>query len=408
MGKLGGGLVAAMSVVTGTVCLSAFAGAASGATQESSFKLSSPVLIGASMNLAGEDSVSINDYYDGIKMAIGQINRAGGIGGKQVQLVRKPLSVINLGTDPGQFLAMVQSKPTVIIGIEAVAGIAPLLSVINQSKIPVMAVTPVGNTNLYAGPRSSQYLWYPQAATQAITQAGVQYFAKDLKLNKIALMATNEAYGTGSVQASESAMTKLGLKPVVVRQHTPEATDLTSDILAVKDSGANAIMDWDYPNPLAVLLKQMPQNGLNVPVMSGASANIDVNNHLVDNSQIGKLYVSQQCDPAATKGTSSALKKFIVGYQKLYNATPSADSASAYDSVYITMAAVNKAKSNTPQKVNQALDGLSVTKNVVCAPSYKADGAHVFDHTVTISKFSNDGTDSQVKVISVPPIPKQG
>ena len=41
---------------------------------------------------------------------------------------------------------------------------------------------------------------------------------------------------------------------------------------------------------------------------------------------------------------------------------------------------------------------------MACAPSYQADGAHVFGHTVTIIEFAADGSTSVATVLEVDPV----
>jgi len=394
----------AVGVVSGLGLLVSTGGPASAAT----LKLNKPILIAGAYSTAGYDVASINDYDYGVKLAIAQINQAGGIGGQKITYVQKPVSTLNLTEDVGQFLGLVQDNPTAIIGLPAVSQMSPLQSQINKAKIPILTPTPSSQETLYGGPQGSQYVWFMPAPSSAVTGAAVQYFHKSLHLNKLGIMGTDESYGMGSGQLTQTEMSKEGLKPVAVKYHATTASDLTATILAEKSAGATGILDWDYPNPLAVLLKQAPQNGLTVPIISGASANIVVENKLVSDDEIGNLYVSQPCDPVAT-GNSPALTKFAKTYQSTYHATPSSEAAGSYDAVYVIKAAIEKAKSETPQKINAAMNGITVTgaQGAVCDANYHADGAHQLDHTVTISKFNTDGTDHKVQQIQTPMIPKQ-
>lgn len=378
-----------------------------GTSGASGFTLSTPVKIGGAYEIVGESAVATNYANDGVRMAIAAINRSGGIGGKPVQYVREPLSPITLGKAPGQFLNLVQQSPTVIIGLEATAQLPVLQSEINQAKIPILAQTPANPQALYNGPQSSQYLWFVPSSSSQDAQAAVNYYVKSLKIKKIGIMGTTTSYGTGSGQASIKALTSYGLKPVAVKYHSSTATDLTSTILSMKSAGAKAILDWDYPNPLAVLLKQAPQNGLNVPIMSSDSGSIVVTYHLASGTALNNLYVTPGgCAPGAS-GVPKALTAFGKAYETKYKTAVTSLAANAYDSVFIYKAAVENAKSDAPAKVNAVLKSLSVNSGgVVCGP-YRTDGAHLMTHTVAIAKYSSTGASKLLKTVKLPPVAKQ-
>jgi len=372
-----------------------------------SFKLSSPVKIGGAYEIVGESSVATNDFNDGVELGVAAVNKAGGIGGKPVQYVREPVSTITLGKAPGQFLNLVQQNPTVIVGLVATAQYPVLQSDINQAKIPVLALSPANTQALYKGTQSSPYLWFVPSSGAEVAVAAVDYYVKTMKIKKIGIMGTNTSYGMTSGKDSAQEMKKFGLTPVATKYHSTTATDLTSTILAMKSAGAKAILDWDYPNPLAVLLKQAPQNGLTVPIMSSDSAAIAVNYKLASGPTIKNLYISPGgCLPGAT-GTSKGLTTFTKSYMAKYKTTPTSLAANAYDSVFLYKAAVEKAKSSTPAKVNAALKGLKTSQGTVCSP-YAIDGAHLGSHTVAVGKYTSSGSLKLLGTIKLPPLSQQG
>jgi|GEM_PF-860794 len=400
---LKGGVAATASLALGAVALVG-TGASSGA---GSLKLSSPVKVGGAYEIAGESAVAINNFDYGVRLAVSTINKAGGIGGKPVQYVREPVSTITLGKAPGQFLNLVQQNPTVIVGLVGTAQFPVLQSDINQAKIPVLSLSPANTQALYGGPQSSQYLWFVPPSTSEDAQASVNYYVKSLKIKKVAIMGTNTSYGMTSGKDSTKQLATFGLKPVATKYHSTTATDLTSTILAVKSAGAKGILDWDYPNPLAVLLKQAPQNGLTVPTLSSGSASIVVNNKLATGSELKNLYTAPGgCAPGAS-GVAPSLATFTKSYEAAYKGTvPDALAAAAYDSVFVYKAAVQKANSATTAKVNAALSSLKVTSGVVCG-TYQADAAHLLGHTVAFAKYTSSGTSKFLQSVTLPPLKKQ-
>jgi branched-chain amino acid transport system substrate-binding protein len=235
-----------------------------------------------------------------------------------------------------------------------------------------------------------------------VAAAGTNYFIQDLGAKKIGFMGTNESYGNTSLSGFKSAMQAAGLTPVGIQQYSPTATDLTAQVLAMK--GADAVADYGYPNPFAVQLKQFQQNGLDIPSINGGSSFIVVQQKLATGAAVAKLYASTACNP--TGSTDPALQSFAQTYQQRFNETPGQEAAVTYDSFFVLKAAIEKANSADPAKVNDALGSVNINQGIICQPSYHADGAHIMGHTVTISSFSADGSSKVVKTSNIPDIAK--
>ncbi|HEY8548279.1 MAG TPA: hypothetical protein VIL36_24640, partial [Acidimicrobiales bacterium] len=55
--------------------------------------LDEPITIAGAVEIAGESDAAVNSFDYGFRLAIKQINEAGGIGGQQIEYERVPLSV---------------------------------------------------------------------------------------------------------------------------------------------------------------------------------------------------------------------------------------------------------------------------------------------------------------------------
>ena len=210
---------------------------------------------------------------------------------------------------------------------------------------------------------------------------------------------TNEAFGNSGVSNITAELTKLGLKPYAVAQYSPTATDLTQQVLAMK--GAQAVIDWGYPNTVAVQLNQFVQNGLDIPSMGPDSAPIVIDAGLVKGAALANLSVVESCDPEAP--TSAALTKFSSAYKAKYSTTPSQSAVVAFDDVYVAKAAITKVGSTDPAAINKAMS--KITYRGACAV-YHADPAHSTNHQTSIVQYDASGASTTVKTYKLPPIPK--
>jgi branched-chain amino acid transport system substrate-binding protein len=369
----------------------------------SSLHLTKPVKMVMLAEIVGESPYAVNAYHYGATIAVDEINKAGGIGGQPIQYVRLPISPLDLQQANASYLKALDQSPTVIMGLPGAGTLLAGISTnVERGGVPVLDVSPGDDSTRFGTKGATQYAWMLEPYTPATAEVATQFVVQDLGAKKVGLLGTNESYGTGGIGSSKQALAAAGLQPFATKQYSPTASDLTAEVLAMK--GADAVLDWGYPNPLAVQLKQFQQNGLNIPTLSGGSSAIVADNKLATGDAISKLYAVLSCNPSGAN--TPALSAFASGYQQRWGEKASEEAGSSYDAVYIAKAAIEAAGSADPKAVNDALGRITVTDHLVCSSKYHADGAHNLDHEVSISSFSADGTSKVVKTLNTPDLAK--
>ena len=105
-----------------------------------------------------------------------------------------------------------------------------------------------------------------------------------------------------------------GVSVFAERTNSIAATDLTEQARAM--NGADAILDYNFPNPLAVMSKQLVDNGVNVPHIDGASAGIIANAGAVTGEAATNLKGVDDCVPTVDKRPK--VKKWVAAYTAKY------------------------------------------------------------------------------------------
>ena len=355
--------------------------------------LSAPLKIVFLWSVKGEDSASADYYNQGGMMAVKEINKAGGVGGQKIETVRyqsNPLDPTNVVTN---FLQAVDQKPAFIIGLPAPDAEAAS-SDVTKAGIPTFSITQDQNLNLGAKAGSP---WLFSTVTNDGLQAAVAstFVADNLKATKVGLLHTNESFGDTGSAIQQAYFKAHGVKVIANIPYSVTATDLTGPVLAVKS--AQAVIDWGYPNPVAVQLNQFVQNGINIPTVTGGAAPYIVDGNLAKGAAIKNLYSIDPCNPTPT---SPRVTAWIKSFEAMYGAPPTASSAEAYDAVYLAVAAIKAARSIDPDKVRAAIESLHYT-NGICTNDYHADGAHDLMHSVTVIAWAT-GVGKTEAVIKTP------
>ena len=163
-------------------------------------------------------------------------------------------------------------------------------------------------------------------------------------------------------------------------------------------NGADAILDYNFPNPLAVMSKQLVDNGVNVPHIDGASAGIIANAGAVTGASATNLKGVDDCVPSAD--TRPKVKKWVAAYTAKYGVAPIYSSAQSYDILYFITKLAAQAGSVSPSKLIKAIP--KVTYSGICT-TYKSDVLHVLSHAAEIVKFDAAGKETIAKHLVFPP-----
>ena len=323
------------------------------------------------------ESVNAVQYYDnGAQLAAKEL------GASKVEYTRIAAPLVPAQAQTA-LLQGIDQKPDVIIGLPASSQVIPLSQTISQSGIPFFALSTAIQT-VNGGPNGAANLFLIRPLSTDVAVAEANYTTKDLKAKKVGLVCVQNAFGTDSCNAARPVITANGSTIAVERTNSISATDLTDIAVAMKN--VDAVLDFNFPNPLGVLANQLVQNGVTVPHVDGASAGIEVNAKVVQGDALSHFSGVDDCVPTDDK--ASAAKKFNKAYQKAYNEPPIYSAAEAYDAVKLAYAAAQKAGSTDSAKMQKAIRKISYTG--ACG-AYKADSGNILLHTSYITTWTPAG-----------------
>jgi ABC-type branched-subunit amino acid transport system substrate-binding protein len=354
----------------------------------------------------GESDVAVDDYNNGAVLAVEQINAAGGIDGRKIETKRISTSVFDMQAANAAFLKGLDEKPTAILGFTAPPQIASAVANITRGRVPLIAPTVGGDELRFGAKGGSEFTWLMDYEG-ASSNAAIDYMTGELKLKKVALMGDNADYGQEGIRSATKALDDAGLKPATTQTFAPDASDVTRQVLAVKSSGADGVLNVAYPNPLGVQLKQFQQNGVGIPTFSFGSSPFVVNFKMATGDALKGFYGVEACNFLATDQPSS--KEFAAAYAKRFPQAgpPSYFAGYTYDMVHIVKAAIEKAGSSDPVKVNDALKGIKLSDGVVCGARYQADDSHFLRRDGVIVSYSPTSPPGRiVKTFDIPALPK--
>ncbi len=362
-------------------------------------------LILAGLGLQGADTVKIaltgpfsggsapmgTSARDGSKLAIAEINAAGGIqvGSKKmkIEIIERDDEAKNeRGALIAQELAAMSDLSGVIGTVNTgicMAGDKHLM----EKGITKIICPAAGSASMTqwskAGVKDLSIFRF--AAHDGIQSAMVVEEAINRKFTKVAVVFDSTNYGVSGRDDMLDQIKKQGNKLEVVAQEKFNIgdKDMTAQLLRAKSAGAEAILIWAIGPELAAVSNGMAKINMKVPLIGGWT--LSMSNYIDNAGKNGNGTLMPQTfieEPITPKA-----KAFIDGYHKAYKVEriPSAVAAAqGYDAVYIFAAAVKQAGTTDTRKIKEALEDLKdPVKGVIATwnrPFTKWDPADVTTH----------------------------
>lgn len=360
------------------------------------FALVSPARAAESLKLAitgpftGGSAPMGASMRDGAKLAISEINDAGGIqtasGKLKIEVIERDDEAKNeRGALIAQELASIPDLSGVIGSVNTgvvMAGDRHL-----QEKGVTKIITPAAGSAsmtqwLGKAPELSIFRF---AAHDGIQAAMVVEEAINRKFTKVAILHDATNYGVSGRDDLLKEIKKQGdkLQVVATEKFNLGDKDMTAQLLRAKSGGAEAILIWAIGPELAAVANGRAKIGMKAPLIGGWT--LSMSNFIDNAGKNGNGALMPQTfieDPITPKA-----KEFIEAYHKTYGVSriPSAVSAAqGYDAVYIFAAAVKQAGSADTRKIKAALEDLKEPVQGVITtwkhPYSKWDNAGVETH----------------------------
>jgi branched-chain amino acid transport system substrate-binding protein len=322
-----------------------------------------PLKIGVVAPQSGPGAESGRFQVQGAKLAAEEINKAGGVLGRQIELVIED----DQTTNPGAVLAFSKlagdkSIPAFIGSIRSTQVHAMAPDILKTAK-PVMIggtdpqLTRLGNPWLFRCRPNDIY------SARVISDFGV----KTLKLRKWAIVHSTDAFGTNGMKNLTEALKKQGAEPVLVQGYTNNSQDFTPVALAVKQSGADVMGTYMTFEPdQGIFAKQLRQLGVHVGWVGSPTTVTSTALKLAGPALYGSYAVVD-----FNRDSSPEAKSFAGKYEAAYKSSPDIFASWAYDAVHVLALAINNAKSLEPQAIRTAILAIKGHKG--------AEGVYNFD-----------------------------
>ena len=319
-----------------------------------------PIKIGVDGPFTGGSSSMGISMRDGVRLAVDEINKSGGVLGRQLAIVERDDEARNeRGVQIAQELVS-KEKVVAVVGYINTGVALASQRFFQEAKIPVMNNVATGSIITHQFDKDPENYVFRNAAHDSIQAPMIVEEAIARRgFKKPAILADSTNYGQLGREDLEKALALKNIKAVAVEKFNIKDVDMTAQLLKAKEAGADVVLTYGIGPELAQIANGMTKLGWKVPIIGSwtlAMANfIDNAGPGGEGARMPQTFVQEPTTPKR--------QSFIVSYLKTFNPKNSrmdspVSAAQGYDSVYLLAAAMKQANSTDGPKIKAALEDL--------------------------------------------------
>lgn len=295
------------------------------------------IKLGILCSLTGNSQTNGGYAQQGAKMAVEEINAAGGINGKQIELV--------IEDDGGKADTAINAYNK-LQSQKVVAIVGPMLSSlalamdqnVQTGKIPLLiGATSAALTDNIDNP----YFHRLRCSDTIMAEVAASYAVSNYGAKKIGIFYCSDDYGSGAMHTITKWCDANGVE-YYEAGHNAGDKDLSTQILKVKEENCDVVIMWAHDDECALAARQFYEQGLNLPVISSTTIATPQVYSLCNAEWIeGWNYVTD----FIAENPSELVQTFSKNYDEKYGSTPEIYAATYYNGVYAFADAAKRATS---------------------------------------------------------------
>jgi len=220
------------------------------------------IAVGQSAVFSGPVAATGNNYRRGIELYFEQINKAGGVNGRKLQLTALDDAYDPKRTVENTRLLIEENKVFALIGYVATANLIAAMPVAEEAKVPMFAPL-VGTTSIRL--KHNRYLFHVRASYQAELARITQQLAV-VGTNKVAVVYQDSVFGKSNLETLLELAKAEKLEVVKTLPMAITAANATDIAAQLKQAAPNAIIMIMAGTMSEVLIRDVRGSGLGTPL----------------------------------------------------------------------------------------------------------------------------------------------
>jgi branched-chain amino acid transport system substrate-binding protein len=322
------------------------------AVVQPSFAQSAPVKIAGLVELSGTGTTSGTNFNDGVKLAVKEINAAGGILGRKIEYtasdtqsqpqIAKALAI--KAVDDGAY---------VVMGPVFSGSILVSMSETQKARIPNFT----GGEAAAITQQGDPYIFRTSFTQTTAMPKVARYLADNLKAKSVAIIYTNNDFGKGGRDVFLKAIAPKGIKVLADISTDPGQLDFSGAVLKAKQANADVIFVYTNEEEAARCLRELKKQGVDKPIVGETVLTSQKVIELAGDAANGAVaHVGLTADAPLPE-----VKAFSQKFQSEYHYKPDHNGLKGYSAMYVVKAVTEKIGKFDGEAFANAMHGIKLS-----------------------------------------------
>lgn len=323
--------------------------------------------IGVVCPQSGSSAISGVIIANSAKMAVDEINAAGGINGNiKIELISEDDESVPATSVTVVQKLVEQDKVHAIIGSQASSCTLANMEVTKAAKIP--QITPA-SSNVTITQQGNPYI-FRMTSTDATNAATLLKYCQSLGYTKISMCYDSSDFGTGGYNIVSSLAPNYGIEIVAAEVYNTGDTDFSVILGKMDAAKPDTFFMWGYHTEAAAIMTQMVQYGYEYGMVGYGMNSPELTN--LGGAAVEGIVFCTAFDAANPDPTVQAFdKKYVEQFKNSYDQ----NGPQSYDAVYLIADAVERAVADGADWTNG-----EVLRDYIASAQYEgATGITSFD-----------------------------
>ena len=325
------------------------------------------IRVGEYASLTGKEAAFGQSSHKGTLLAVEEINQAGGVLGKQLELLTEDTRSTQGESASG--VRKLISKDNVVAVLGEVASMRSLEAapICQASKIPMISPSSTNPKVTEVG----DYIFRVCFTDEFQGRILAKFAREKLNLSNVAVLSDAvSAYSQGLANYFMDHFTKMGGKITIEQKFNGGDKDFRAQLTAIRAANPDGIFVPGYYTDVGLIVAQARQLGIEVPIFGGdgweAPQLYQIGGDALKNTYYTTHFYYESEEPK--------VQEFVKNYKARWNGeVPDAMAALGYDSAYVLADAIKRAGTTEPAKLRDALAATKGFEGVTGKTTIDAD-----------------------------------
>ena len=298
-------------------------------------------VIGASFELTGNVANYGKSTLSGLKLAVDQVNKAGGVNGKQLVVVESDNKSEPAESGNSVTKLITQDKVVAVVGPATSGCVFAATPVVTSNKVPLIAPCATAPAITVDNGQVKEFIFRACFIDPFQGRVMAEFADKTLGVKNVAILHdASSDYSKGLAEVFEKTLNEKGGKVVAKEAFLSKDIDFKAALTKIKAANPEAIYIPGYYEEVAKIIKQTREIGLNVPLIGCDGWDSPKLVEIAGPKALNNTYFSSAF---SVQDQTESVQKFIADYKAMYQKDPDIFCMQGYNAGLVLADALKRA-----------------------------------------------------------------